>query len=343
MEYEILKYQYANKDIDVIVMQNMHIKVVVSSLGCTIISIFTNDKYGNNDDVILGFDELDTYLQQDKYIGAIVGRCAGRIKNATFTLNEKEYHLAKNNAGNTLHGGNVGFNQKIFTYAMLEDGIDFHYLSKDGEENFPGNLDVHIKYRLVDNTLIAEYVATTDADTIVNLTNHMYFNLQGKGSVLDHELMIDASNIICSDADGCANGVLQDVSNTPFDFRKSKRVGKDIDEENEQLAIGSGYDHYYVFDRSERAVVLKDPISGRVMEVSTNQKGCQLYTANFLDGKLKGKKNWYFKAREALCIETQAAPNAIHTEVEPSTILLKGNTYQATTVYEFKIEGGEVD
>lgn len=341
MEHRIIKNQFHNEDIDVIILKNEEIEVHVTSLGCTIVSIFTKDKEGHMDDVVLGFDTMDSYLKQDKYIGAIVGRCAGRISNAQFTLQDKTYHLAKNNGNNTLHGGIDGFNTKVFDYVILENGIRFHYVSKDGEEGFPGNLDVHITYILDEHRLVATYVATCDQDTVINITNHSYFNLSGKGSILDHELLIHASEIICCDEDCCANKTHRLVLDTPFDFNTSKAIGKDIDVEDEQLKFGGGYDHYFIFDKKDPAVILKDRKSGRILEVSTNQDGCQLYTSNFLDGTLEGKHHWNFNRREAVCIETQAAPNAIHIEKEPSTILKKNETYKATTTFAFKIEGGK--
>lgn len=339
MEYKIRK---TDLNIDIIEMKNEEIEVHVTPLGCIIISIFTKDKFGKMEDIVLGFDDLSTYQNQDKYIGAIVGRCAGRIKDGQFNLNGKDYKLAQNSGDNTLHGGIVGFDQKVFDYEMFEDGVRFHYVSNDGEEGFPGTLDLYITYTLFENKLIACYEATCDQDTIVNITNHSYFNLQGKGTVLNHELMIHSDEILCSDEGGCANGVRQPVKQTPFDFNEMKVIGKDIDKEDPQLAIGSGYDHYFIFDERESALILKDPISGRIMEVSTNQAGAQIYTANFLDGALKGKNNWYFNQRDAICIETQAAPNAIHIEKEPTTILKAGNKYCSQTNFEFKIESGEI-
>ncbi|MGX8850363.1 aldose epimerase family protein [Amedibacillus sp. YH-ame10] len=339
MEHNIKRNLFSNENIDVIVLKNQELEVHVTSLGCTIVSIFTKDKNGQMDDVVLGFDNMDTYLKQDKYIGAIVGRCAGRIRNGEFNLNDQTYTLPRNNGKNTLHGGIEGFNAKIFDYIILEDGIRFHYISKDGEEGFPGNLDVYVTYVLEGSKVIATYEATCDQDTILNITNHSYFNLAGKGSILDHELMIHAKEIICCDEDCCANGKHRPVHHSPFDFNESKPIGRDIDIDDEQLNYGGGYDHYFIFEEFDPAVVLKDPNSGRVLEVSTNQPGCQIYTSNFLDGTLEGKKHWYFNKREAVCIETQAAPNAIHIEKDPSTILRKNEKYVATTTFAFTIEG----
>lgn len=341
MEYKVRKNEFTNQDIDIIEMKNQDIEVHVTSLGCTIISIFTKDKEGKVGDVVLGFDHMDTYQQQDKYLGAIVGRCAGRIKNATFELNNTVYKLPKNNGNNTLHGGVNGFNAKIFEYTLLDEGICFHYISKDGEEGFPGNLDVLITYTLNGSKLMATYEATCDQDTVLNITNHTYFNLAGQGTVLQHELQVHADEILCSDEDCCANKQHQLVEHTPFDFREPKQIGRDIEVDDPQLKIGGGYDHYFIFNKQDPSVILKDPNSGRVLEVTTNQPGCQIYTANFLDGTLEGKSHWFYKQREAVCIETQAAPNAIHIEEEPSTILRKGDTYCAITMFDFKVEGEE--
>lgn len=338
MDFTIEKNRFTNIAADVIVLKNEELEVHVTSLGCTIVSIFTKDKFGHKGDVVLGFDQMDTYTRQDKYLGAIVGRCAGRIKGAKFSLHDQTYTLAKNNGENTLHGGFEGFNTKVFDYEMLPNGICFHYVSKDLEEGYPGNLHVSITYILDGSKLIAQYDAVCDQDSVVNITNHTYFNLAGKGTVLNHELQVQSDEILCSDEDCCANGIPMDVSDTPFDFRIPKTIGKDIEVKHEQLIIGGGYDHFYLFNQQDKAVVLKDPSSGRILEVSTNQVGCQIYSANFLDGTLEGKKRWYFDRREALCIETQAAPNAIHTEKEPTTILKKGEPYQAITIFEFKTE-----
>ncbi|MEG0264747.1 MAG: aldose epimerase family protein [Erysipelotrichaceae bacterium] len=342
IQYKIKKFQYLDPNIDVIEMKNEDIEVHVSTLGCTILSIFTKDKNEVKSDIVLGFDDRNIYLKQDKYIGAIVGRVAGRIKDAMFTLNEQEYHLEKNNGENALHGGLLGFDKQIFKYEMIDQGICLHYLSKDLEAGYPGNMEVSISYTLVENKLIAHYEATCDQDSIVNITNHTYFNLAGCGTVLNHELLIDSDEILCSDETGCANGVRLKVKDTPFDFNTSKQIGRDIDKDHEQLKIGGGYDHYYIFNQTSPSVILKDKKSGRVMKVNSDQKGAQIYSANFLDGTLKGKNNWYFNKRDAICIETQSAPNAIHIEENPSTILRKGNKYSATTIFEFYIESEEV-
>lgn len=339
MEHYIKKNLYTNKDIDVIVLKNQELEVHVSSLGCTIISIMSKDRNGNVDDVVLGFDEMDAYEKQDKYIGAIIGRCAGRIQNGEFHLHNQAFQLSKNDGKNTLHGGIDGFDKKQFEYTIKKDGIRFHYVSKDGEEGFPGNLDLYVSYTLEHHRLIATYEATCDQDTLINITNHTYFNLAGKGSVLDHELMIHASEILCCDENCCANGKHRSVQHSPFDFTTSKRIGKDINMDDEQLNDAGGYDHYFIFDKKDPAVVLKDKKSGRVLEVSTNQNGCQIYTSNFLDGTLEGKNHWFFNKRDAVCIETQAAPNAIHIEKNPSTILRKNEKYIATTTFAFNIEG----
>lgn len=324
--------------IDLISMKNDDLEVVVSNFGCTIIKVFMKDKNGNIEDVVLGYDDFSHYQTLDAYLGALVGRIANRIGKGQFTLNGKDYHLAINNGPNHLHGGIKGFSYQVFDYEVKDDHtIVFHYLSQDGEEGYPGNLDFQAIYELDHDTLKIRYHATCDQDTIINITNHSYFNLSAKKEDIKHHLLeVKADCFACIDANGLPTGEMKDVEGTSFDFRKPVYIGDRVDNDDEQLQLGKGFDHPFIFNTQENQVVLTHEESGRCLIVSTTLPGAQIYTANYLDGRL-GKYGQHYYARDAVCIETQNLPDAIHIEKEPTTILKKGDVYDETTSYTFKV------
>ena len=333
---EVIKH--IDDQIDLISMKNEQLEVVVSNYGCTIIKVIMADKNGHKDDVVLGYDDFTQYQTLDAYLGALVGRVANRIKAGQFSLNGQDYHLAVNNGPNHLHGGIKGFSYQVFDYTIEDEHtLKLHYLSKDGEEGYPGDLDLTVIYTLKDDTLTAHYQATSSADTLINITNHSYFNLSGhKENIYQHTLQIHASQFACVDSDGLTTGELKDVEGTPFDFRQPALIGERVEQDDEQLKIGKGFDHPFLFDTQSNQVILTHEPTGRQLIVSTTLPQAQIYTANYLDGRL-GKYGERYYARDAVCIETQNMPDAIHLEEQPTTILRKGETYDETTSYQFKV------
>lgn len=325
------------------IKNNCNMEVDIINYGGIVVAIRVPDKVGNIDDVALGYDNLEAYENGDKYFGALIGRCGNRIKNASFKLNGKEYNLAKNNGNNHLHGGNIGFDKVVWNAEIVEENkLKLSYFSKDGEENYPGNLNVSVYYSLNDqNEFKIEYYATTDEDTIVNLTNHSYFNLSGKLSdnILNEELLINADKFTVTDSESIPTGELRDVSNTPMDFRTLKVIGKEIDSDYEQIRFGQGYDHNWILnsngDINIIAAKVIDELSGRVMEVYTTNEGVQFYTGNFLDGTCIGKSGKIYNKRSGLCLETQFIPDSINHNNFTSCILKKDQEYRHVTVYKF--------
>jgi aldose 1-epimerase len=298
--------------------------------------------------VVLGFDSIDGYLMRTSYFGVLVGRYGNRIAKGRFTLNGVEYKLATNNGENSLHGGVKGFNKAVWKVRDVSDGqsprLELTYLSKDGEEGYPGNLSVTVVYTLTDsNELRIDYSATTDKDTVVNLTNHSYFNLagQGEGDILGHELTLFAGKFTPSDKVLIPTGELRSVEGTPFDFRKPVAIGARIGQNDEQLKFGGGYDHNFVLSSGGGALALAarvyEPKTGRVMEVLTTEPGIQFYTGNFLDGTLSGKGGKAYAKRSGFCLETQHFPDSPNHPQFPSTVLRTGGRYQTTTVYRFSV------
>lgn len=330
--------KHIDDQIDLISMKNEQLEVVVSNYGCTIIKVIMADKNGHKDDVVLGYDDFTQYQTLDAYLGALVGRVANRIKAGQFSLNGQDYHLAVNNGPNHLHGGIKGFSYQVFDYTIEDEHtLKLHYLSKDGEEGYPGDLDLTVIYTLKDDTLTAHYQATSSADTLINITNHSYFNLSGhKENIYQHTLQIHASQFACVDSDGLTTGELKDVEGTPFDFRQPALIGERVEQDDEQLKIGKGFDHPFLFDTQSNQVILTHEPTGRQLIVSTTLPQAQIYTANYLDGRL-GKYGERYYARDAVCIETQNMPDAIHLEEHPTTLLKKGETYDEITSYQFKV------
>jgi aldose 1-epimerase len=321
----------------------------ITNFGGAVVSLKVPDRNGKLADVVLGYDTADGYINDKSYFGAIVGRYGNRIAHAQFVLDGKTYTLAKNNGENSLHGGIKGFNKAVWSAKILpaKDGqsLELSYLSKDGEEGFPGNLKVSVSYTLTDtNALRIVYSATTDKKTVVNLTSHSYFNLagQGSGDIFGHLLTIQADQFTPVDAGLIPTGELRDVMDTPFDFRKPTAIGARIDQADEQLKLGGGYDHNFVLrmpmDHGEYlAARVVEPTSGRVMEVWTTEPGVQFYTGNFLDGKTPGKGGLTYPRRNAFCLETQHFPDSPNQPKFPSVILKSGERYHTITTYKFSV------
>ena len=326
------------------------VEAAITTYGGSLASLKVPDRSGRLGDVVLGFDSVDGYVNNTSYIGALIGRYGNRIGHAEFKLAGKTYTLAKNNGENTLHGGIKGFNKAVWKAKEIpaKDGqaLELTYLSKDGEEGFPGNLHIRVIYTLTDsNALKIEYSATTDKETVLNLTNHSYFNLAGPGSgdILGHVMMINADKITPVDSGLIPTGELRDVAGTPFDFRKPTAIGARINADDEQIKLGGGYDHNFVLNRKpgdpiSLAARVTEPTTGRVMEVWTTEPGVQFYTGNFLDGSLKGKGGINYTKRSAFCLETQHIPYSPNKPKFPSTELKPGQRYHTTTIYKFSME-----
>jgi aldose 1-epimerase len=338
--------------VDLYVLTNRSgMQAAITTYGGAVVSLKAPDRSGKLGDVVLGYDSLDGYVNDKAYLGAIVGRYGNRIAHAQFSLDGKTYTLAKNNGDNSLHGGIKGFNKVVWAAKEIptKNGqtLELSYTSKDEEEGFPGNLKVGVKYMLTDdNGLRIEYSAMTDKKTVVNLTNHSYFNLAGPGSgdILGIVLMIVADKFTPVDAGLIPTGELRDVSGTPFDFLKPATIGARIAQNDQQLKLGNGYDHNFVLRRAmgERSETLAaraiDPASGRVLEVWTTEPGVQFYTGNFLNGSAKGKSGIAYTRRSAFCLETQHFPDSPNQPNFPSAVLSPGETYHTSTSYKFSVE-----
>ncbi len=338
--------------VDLYTLTNAHgMEVAITNYGGTVVSLKAPDAKGKFEDVVLGYDKISDYEAGKSYFGAIIGRYGNRIGQAKFSIGKANYTLAKNNGENTLHGGNVGFNKRVWTAKDVSGAggaaLELTYLSKDGEEGFPGNLSCKVVYTLTEqNSLKIEYSATTDKETVVNLTNHTYFNLagQGSGDVLEHHLLVHADRFTPVDAGLIPTGELRAVKGTPFDFLKPTAIGARIDQADEQIKLGMGYDHNFVLTRGIKngalalAAVVHEPKSGRVMEVWTSEPGVQFYTGNFLDGTGTGKGGKPYARRTAFCLETQHFPDSPNHPAFPSTLLKPGAHYHTTTVYKFSAE-----
>ena len=322
-------------------------EVTVTNYGGTITSIKVPDKEKKFGDVVLGFDSVNGYAAKENtsYFGALIGRYGNRLAHGKFTLNGHTYQVPTNDGPNSLHGGAVGFNRHIWQAKDVSTAgtpaLELHYLSPDGDQGFPGNLNVTVRYTLGNrNDLRLDYSATTDKDTVLNLTNHSYFNLAGPGNptVLNHSVMLAANQFTPVDGTLIPTGKLQNVAGTPLDFRKLTRVGERIDQPDEQLKLGKGYDHNFALnasgDLTKVAARVEEPTSGRVLEVFTDQPGVQFYSGNFLDGKTKGVGGVY-QFRSALCLETQHFPDSPNHPNFPSTVLKPGQQFHSTTIYRF--------
>ncbi len=319
------------------------ITIKVSNYGGIITSILAPDKNGTFEDIVLGYQNIDEYQNNSSYFGCIVGRYANRIAMGKMVIDNKEYQLATNNGSNHLHGGTHGFDKMIWEAEEFQDeqqvGLHLRYLSKDGEESYPGNLAVLVTYTLNnDNELKIDYKAETDKKTVINLTNHSYFNLTGnvKRDILDHELQLFADNYTPVDSNLIPTGKLENVEGSPFDFNKTKRIGSHIEN------VPGGYDHNYQLKHTEtglrKVAVVIEPESKRKLEVFTTQPGMQFYSANFLDGSIIGREGRPYKKHYAFCLETQHFPDSPNHPEFPDTILKPGENYNEITTYKFLID-----
>jgi aldose 1-epimerase len=324
------------------------VEAKITNYGGTVVSLTAPDRNGKFGDVVLGFDSLSSYLTKSPFFGCIIGRYGNRIAKGKFQLNGKEYTLALNNGPNHLHGGIKGFDKVVWKAepVSLRDGtgLKLSYVSGDGEEGYPGTLNVTVQYTLTDsNELKIDYTATTDKPTVVNLTNHSYFNLSAGASkdILGHELTVFADRFTPVGKTLIPTGELKSVEGTPFDFRKPAKIGARINDKDEQIQFGGGYDHNFVLNGPmgtlRLAAIAGDSASGREMEVYTTEPGMQLYTGNFLDGTIKGKGGTVYEKRAAFCLETQHYPDSPNQPKFPTTTLNPGETYQTTTVYKFLV------
>jgi len=322
--------------------------VQVTNFGLRVVSIWTPDKEGNYADVAIGYENIDRYLNNtgERFLGPVVGRYANRIAKGKFTLDGKGYQLPINNNGQTLHGGLKGLDMRVWDVDKVTDkSIDFTYVSPDGEEGFPGTLTIHVNYSVTaDNEFKITYKANTDKPTVVNLSNHAFFNLKGEagGTITDHILTIKANHTTPVDNVLIPTGEIVPVDGTPFDFRQATAIGARIDNDNPQLKNGLGYDHNWVLDKTtegvEHIATLYEPASGRQMEVYTDQPGIQFYSGNFFDGKTNGKYGKPIGYRETLALETQKFPDSPNHANFPSTRLNPNETYTHTCIYKFGIK-----
>jgi len=335
------------REVDIFaIANNKGIQASITTYGGIVTSLTAPDQGGRFADVVLGFDNLDAYLEGHPYFGAIIGRYGNRIAKGTFTLDGQTFTLARNNNGNHLHGGVIGFDKALWSaqaeFHPNSPRLRLRHVSANGDEGYPGQLDVTVDYTLThDNELRIDYRATTDRPTHVNLTNHSYLNLAGaaSGDILNHELQINADHFTPVDEGLIPTGEIRSVEGTPMDFRKPMAIGLRIDDEDEQLYFGGGFDHNWVLNSDATGLSLAarvvDPTSGRVMEVLTSEPGVQFYTANFLDGSITGKDGTVYGRRCALCLETQHFPDSPNRPEFPTTVLRPGEVYETTTVYRF--------
>lgn len=321
-------------------------EVDILTYGATLMALRVPDRNGVVADVLLGFDTLEGYSGPHPYFGALIGRYANRIAGGQFTLDGQTYTLARNNGPNHLHGGPNGFHRVVWQAQPRDTdagpAVELRYLSRDGEEGYPGNLSVTVVYTLTDrDELRLDYTATTDRATVLNLTNHAYFNLAGSGDILGHELELPGTHFVPTDATNIPLGALAPVAGTPMDFTTPTLIGSRIDADDEQIRCGLGYDHTWVRDTpaDERSFVVRvfEPTSGRIMEVFTSEPGVQFYSGNQLDGSVIGKGGQAYGQRAGLCLETQHFPDSPNQPQFPSTMLNPGATYQQTTIYRFSV------
>lgn len=316
--------------------------VEISNYGATLVSIHVPDKDGNDGNVLLGYDDINGYYSGKSYFGCVVGRYANRIAKAAFKLDGKEYHVPQNDGLNSLHGGVNSIDKQVWDARIMNDAIRLTTIMKDGDNGYPGNVKLTVVYSLrADNSLVIDYSATTDQTTVLNISNHAYFNLTGDPSntILDHEIKINADSFTPVDSTLIPTGELKKVTGTAFDFTQFKKIGKDMNQQDQQLVYGKGYDHNFVLssnDGKSPVVEVLENKSGRKMEVFTKQPGVQFYTGNFLNGTEKGRGISY-QLRTGFCLETQQFPDAPNQPNFPSTVLKPGETWKSKTTYKFSI------
>jgi aldose 1-epimerase len=338
--------------IDVYTLKNADLEVRITNYGARIVSLIAKDRDGKIGDVVLGYNSVEGYVAEGTaktYFGAIVGRYGNRIRGGKFTIDGHQYQIPPNNNGNALHGGPHGFDDRVWTGKALPDGAEMSLVSKDGDMGFPGTLTVHVRYTLVGDSLHINYSATTDKPTVVNITNHSYFNLAGEGSgpILPEVMQINADQYTPVDAGLIPVGGPKPVAGTPLDFNKPTAIGARINEPNEQLKLAGGYDHNWILrgagsgnSKGEMKVAAKvyDPKTGRVLTVSTTEPGVQFYSGNFLDGAYKGKAGVAYTKSAGFCLETQHYPDSPYQPAFPSTLLKPGETMHSETVFAFSVQ-----
>ena len=340
------------KQVTLFTLENSNgVKVTLTNYGGKIVNIWVPDRDGKLADISLGFNTIDEYLKGSKSFGATVGRYANRIAKATFTLDSVTYHLPVNNGPNCLHGGPDGFYSKVFDAKPIEapegKGVEMHYVSPDGENGFPGTLDFYVTFKLTDkNELVINYKATTDKTTVLNVTNHSYFNLkgEGKGLITGMEVVVNGDSIAeVGNNEMIPTGIYRNIVGTPMDFKSPRLVSKDIDADYDQLKYGGGYDHAWMLNKSEKgelsfAASAHEPESGRFMEVFTTEPSVQFFTGNSLNGSQIGKSGVAYAKRTGFCFETQHVPDSPNHPNFPTTVLRPGETFNSTTVYKFSVK-----
>ena len=324
------------------ILKNNYLEVEISEFGASIISIKTPDRHGKIVDVVLGYNDIEKYKRQTKYIGATVGRCCNRIKNGLIEIDGTKYQLNCNDSKNHLHGGDIGFDKKIWNSKEIENGVELNYISEDGEENYPGQLDVKVTYTLKENSLVINYKATTNKTTICNLTNHTYFNLNGYGNILQHQVQILADYFTENNQESIPTGKIIPVENTPMDFRNPQYIEKDINNEYYQIQYAKGFDNNWVLNNYNgeirKIATAYSELSGIELKVSTDLPGIQFYSGNFLDGAENGKNNIPIKNHSGFCLECQYFPDAFNHKNFPQPVLKKGEVYNKTIEYKFNVK-----
>ena len=328
--------------VEIFTLEEGSIKARVMTYGARLVSLEVPDRSGKIADIVLGYESLDGYTADPKsYFGSIVGRYGNRIAHATFSLDGKRYDLPANDGVNTLHGGTKGFDKLVWKGQEIPHGVELTLVSKDGDQGFPGTLTARVRYTLEAHALKIEYFATTDKDTVLNLTNHSYFNLagEGQGDILNHLMMIPADRYTPVDSGLIPTGELAPVAGTPLDFHKATAIGARIDDPNEQMRLGGGYDHNFVLNGKmgvlQEAARVVEPTSGRVLTVETTQPGVQFYSGNFLDGTLHGKHGHVYAKHTGFCLETQHFPDSPNHPKFPTSELKPGETYHSVTIFKF--------
>jgi aldose 1-epimerase len=325
-------------------LRSAGIEALITNYGGTVMSLRVPDGRGAMGDVVLGYERAEDYAKASPYFGSLVGRYGNRIAKARFSLDGTTYQLVANNGENSLHGGIKAFDKVVWRarpmHSDLGPALELRYLSKDGEEGFPGNLDVTARYTLTnDRALRLDFAATTDKKTIVNLTHHSYFNLAGRGDVLGHQVLLNTKRFTPVDASLIPTGELRPVVGTPFDFTTPTAIGTRIDGDDQQLRLAGGYDHNWVIDKplGELGLVARvfEPTSGRTMDVLSTEPGTQFYTGNFLDGSITGKRGWRYTKHAGFCIEPQHFPDSPNQPSFPAVVLAPGEIYQNTIIYRF--------
>ena len=341
--------QIDGKSVSLYTLHNGFLTMQVTNYGGRVVALWMPDRRGSFEDIVLGYDNINKYVNNEgeRYLGAVVGRCANRISNATFTLNDVDYQLSKNDGENTLHGGLVGADKMVWDVVSANDSvIKMHALFADGLDGFPGNLDVTMSYTLThDNQFQIRYAATTDTTTLCNFSHHSFFNLKGEGNgtILDHELQINSRYMTTVDEHLIPTGKFSGVKETPFDFREKHTIGERIGADDEQLRNAKGYDHNWIIDKNDAKAyawnaTLTDPKSGREMQVWSDQVGMQFYSGNFFNGKCTGKWGKPLAYREGLALETQYFPDAInHPTLAPVPVLNPGEEYHQLCIYKFAV------